>query len=200
MSILCGCLVSWFCMLLCFGILFRLVSRNTNKLSPGPVGLGLPVVGSLFQLGHMPNESLAGPSKRTRPELRRPDRDGCSQPVRPPRVDRHAEPELPEMTAAKTRNNELFTPKKLEAMRGLREEKDVADLESESAVVFKAMVWGILKAAPKPNVADYFSVLRLVDPQGLRHRLQTLFKHMYAFFDELIEKRYNHMARRVEEG
>ncbi|KAF3784831.1 hypothetical protein EJ110_NYTH29557 [Nymphaea thermarum] len=51
------------------------------------------------------------------------------------------------------------------------------------------MVWGIIKATGKPNVADYFLVLRLVDPQGLRQRHQTLFKQMYAFLDELIEKR-----------
>ncbi|KAF3787773.1 hypothetical protein EJ110_NYTH22457 [Nymphaea thermarum] len=52
-------------MLLSFGFLFGLVSKKTSKLPPTTVGL--PVVGSLFQLGHMPNESLARLSKRCGP-------------------------------------------------------------------------------------------------------------------------------------
>ncbi|KAF3787777.1 hypothetical protein EJ110_NYTH22465 [Nymphaea thermarum] len=48
--------------------------------------------------------------------------------------------------------------------------EDVVDLESESIGEFQGPVWGLIKAAKKPNVADYFSMLRLVDPQGLKRR------------------------------
>ncbi|KAF3784830.1 Geraniol 8-hydroxylase [Nymphaea thermarum] len=128
MTVLCG-LISWFYVLLSFDIHFRLVFRKTSKLPPGPVGL--PVAGSLFQFGHMLNESLARLSNQYGPLmtvrlglttmvvlssaemveelLQKHDQDFAAGPrwMQPTRVC----------------NNELFTPKNLEAVRGLQEEK-----------------------------------------------------------------------------
>ncbi|XP_031498909.1 geraniol 8-hydroxylase-like [Nymphaea colorata] len=51
-------LILWLCILLPSLYIFNLIRfRKTSKLPPGPVGF--PVVGSLFELGSMPNESLA---------------------------------------------------------------------------------------------------------------------------------------------
>ncbi|KAF3779752.1 Geraniol 8-hydroxylase [Nymphaea thermarum] len=265
MTVPCG-LVSWFWILSSFAILFCLVFKKSSKLPPGPVGL--PVVGSLFQLGNMPNESLARLSKRYGPLMRlrlglttmvvvssaemaeevlqKRDQDFAGRTI----MDAANVFCHPESTITLNQNcprwrelrrickNELFAPKKLDAMRGLREEKvrallkhihtasttgrrvnigqciftmalnlisttvfseDVVDVESDSAGEFKSMVWGLLEAAAKPNIADYCPILRLVDPQGLRRRVGTLIKQLYAVFDELIEKRsQSHGSEKTE--
>ncbi|PKI40444.1 hypothetical protein CRG98_039168, partial [Punica granatum] len=43
---------------------------------------------------------------------------------------------------------------------------DLADPNSESAKEFKELVWQIMVEAGKPNLADYFPVLKRVDPLG----------------------------------
>ncbi|XP_031499024.1 geraniol 8-hydroxylase-like isoform X1 [Nymphaea colorata] len=255
MAALCD-LVPYVCILLSFVIFYNLISWKTSKLPPGPVGL--PVVGSLFQVGDMPNESLAKLSKRYGPlmslrlglattvvvssaemaeeVLQKHDQDFAGRTT----LDALNVCDYPESSIIMNQNcprwreirrvcnNELFAPKKLEAMRGLREEKvrvllkhihtasvagrpvnigqcvfkmalnlmsstvfseDVVDLESESTGEFQGVVWGLTEAATKPNVVDYFPILRFVDPQGLRRRVGTLMKQFHAVFDELIEKR-----------
>ncbi|KAF3787776.1 hypothetical protein EJ110_NYTH22462 [Nymphaea thermarum] len=180
------------CVLLSFVILYNLISWKTSKLPPGPVGL--PVVGSPFhspfQLGDMPNESLAQLSKRFGPlmslrlglkitvvemaegVLQKHDQDfvknhrerkgnriktqiltwfGIKVYVHEKQrklcflaltdfagrtimdaVNTCGSPDLPIIMnqncprwreLRRVCNNELFAPKKLEAMRGLREEK-----------------------------------------------------------------------------
>ncbi|RXH79880.1 hypothetical protein DVH24_041027 [Malus domestica] len=45
---------------------------------------------------------------------------------------------------------------------------DLADPHSERAREFKELVWSIFEEAGKPNLADYFPVLKKIDPQGIR--------------------------------
>ncbi|KAF3779753.1 Steroid 17-alpha-hydroxylase/17-20 lyase [Nymphaea thermarum] len=254
MAALCD-LVPCVCIFLSFVIFYNLISWKTSKLPPGPVGL--PVVGSLFQIGDMPNESLAKLSKQYGPlmslrlgltttvvvssaemaeeVLQKHDQDFAGRTV----MDAVNVCDYPESSIIMNQNcrreirrvcnNELFVPKKLEAMRGCREEKvrvllkhihtasvaghpvnigqcvfkmalnlmsstvfseDVVDLESEESMgEFQGVVWGLIEAVRKPNVADYFPMLRLVDPQGRRRRVRTLTKQKDALLHELIKKR-----------
>ncbi|CAN6480329.1 unnamed protein product [Victoria cruziana] len=79
--------------------------------------------------------------------------------------------------------------------------QDVADLGSESAGEFKSLVWDILETAGTPNIADYFPVLRAVDPQGLRRRMMVSFQQLHAFFDGLIDGRLeSYAAKGQREG
>ncbi|XP_031505470.1 ferruginol synthase-like [Nymphaea colorata] len=124
-------------------------------------------------------------------------------------------------------NSELFTPRRLDALKELREEKvrvllqhvreasadgraidiseyafgttlnlmsstlfsqDLVDLDSESAGEFKSFMWEMLETNWRPNLCDYFPVLRWIDPQGLRRRNRRILIRVYALFDELIDK------------
>ncbi|KAF7135166.1 hypothetical protein RHSIM_Rhsim08G0105900 [Rhododendron simsii] len=41
----------------------------------------------------------------------------------------------------------------------------------------------------KPNLADYFSILAKIDPQGIRHRLTNHFGETFELFGRLIDER-----------
>ncbi|XP_030946371.1 geraniol 8-hydroxylase-like [Quercus lobata] len=66
---------------------------------------------------------------------------------------------------------------------------DLADPNSDMAREFKELVWNIMEEVGKPNLADYFPVLRKVDPQGIRRRMTIYFGNMIELFDSLINKR-----------
>lgn len=66
---------------------------------------------------------------------------------------------------------------------------DLVDRSSGSAKEFKQTVWQIMVEAGKPNVVDFFPVLRKIDPQGTRRRMTRHFRKMFNLFDRLIEER-----------
>ncbi|XP_030469288.2 geraniol 8-hydroxylase-like [Syzygium oleosum] len=66
---------------------------------------------------------------------------------------------------------------------------DLVDRSSGSAKEFKQTVWQIMVEAGKPNVVDFFPVLRKIDPQGTRRRMTRHFGKMFNLFDRLIEER-----------
>jgi hypothetical protein len=45
---------------------------------------------------------------------------------------------------------------------------DLADPNSDTTQEFKKIVWNVMKEAGKPNLADYFPVLKKIDPHGVR--------------------------------
>lgn len=75
---------------------------------------------------------------------------------------------------------------------------DLADPNSDMAREFKELVWNIMEEVGKPNLADYFPVLRKVDPQGIRRRMTIYFGNMIELFDSLINKRL--LARKVPDS
>ncbi|GAB4834305.1 hypothetical protein Ancab_039975 [Ancistrocladus abbreviatus] len=66
---------------------------------------------------------------------------------------------------------------------------DLADLSSASSRDFKELVWAIMVEAGTPNIADFFPMLKVVDPQGCRRRLAILFNKMLTFFNTMINER-----------
>ncbi|XP_058107400.1 geraniol 8-hydroxylase-like [Magnolia sinica] len=66
---------------------------------------------------------------------------------------------------------------------------DLVDPNSKSAQDFKDLVWELLKESGRPNLVDYFPVLRPIDPQGIRRRIAANLKKLYAIFDRLIDER-----------
>lgn len=66
---------------------------------------------------------------------------------------------------------------------------DLADPKSEFSREFRELVWNIMMEAGKPNVADYFPVLKKIDPQGIKRRLTIHFGKMLDLFDRMIDQR-----------
>ncbi|WMV17189.1 hypothetical protein MTR67_010574 [Solanum verrucosum] len=66
--------------------------------------------------------------------------------------------------------------------------KDLADPYENSGKEFKDLVEGLMIDMGKPNWVDYFPVLKLVDPQGLR-RYNSHFGKLLKFFNGLINER-----------
>ncbi|RXH79884.1 hypothetical protein DVH24_041031 [Malus domestica] len=67
---------------------------------------------------------------------------------------------------------------------------DLADPKSETAREFKELVWSIMEEIGKPNLADYFPVLKKIDPMGIRRRLANHFQKMIDLFHRMITQRF----------
>lgn len=66
---------------------------------------------------------------------------------------------------------------------------DLANRSSDTAREMKETIWGIVEETAKPNVADYFPLLRKIDPQGIRRRLTNHFQKSMVLFDRMINQR-----------
>ncbi|KAK9938451.1 hypothetical protein M0R45_015185 [Rubus argutus] len=71
---------------------------------------------------------------------------------------------------------------------------DLADTNSSSSTnemarEFKEIVWGVLEEAGKPNLGDYFPVLKKIDPQGIRRRFTNNYNKMLGFIESVINQR-----------
>uniref|UniRef100_A0A0V0IKY7 Putative ovule protein n=1 Tax=Solanum chacoense TaxID=4108 RepID=A0A0V0IKY7_SOLCH len=70
--------------------------------------------------------------------------------------------------------------------------KDLADPYENSGEEFKELMEGMMMDMGKPKLVDYFPVLKIVHPQGLRQynsRLGKLLKLFYGFINERLEIR-----------
>ncbi|OMO57843.1 Cytochrome P450 [Corchorus olitorius] len=66
---------------------------------------------------------------------------------------------------------------------------DIVDPEFSTAQEFKDLVWKVVETAGKPNLSDYFPVLKRFDLQGMRKHARVYYDRMHEIFDELIDKR-----------
>ncbi|KAJ9680870.1 hypothetical protein PVL29_020008 [Vitis rotundifolia] len=66
---------------------------------------------------------------------------------------------------------------------------NLAHYNSNFSQEFKDLIWSIMEEAGKPNLADFFPVLRLVDPQGIQKRMTVCFNKLFEVFDGFIEQR-----------
>ncbi|KAD2256210.1 hypothetical protein E3N88_41540 [Mikania micrantha] len=77
--------------------------------------------------------------------------------------------------------------------------KDLTNPFEDSGKEFKELVGNIMIEAGKPNLVDCFPVLRMLDPQGIRRRMNRHFKKILGMFEELIEERRGIESRLKEE-
>ncbi|XP_030440190.1 geraniol 8-hydroxylase-like [Syzygium oleosum] len=61
----------------------------------------------------------------------------------------------------------------------------------------KEVVWQIAAEAGKPNLADYFPVLKKIGLRGPKHRLEVHFEKIFNIFDDLTQRR---LQLRTETG
>lgn len=73
---------------------------------------------------------------------------------------------------------------------------DLADPNSETVRSFRKLVTDIMEVAGRPNLADYFPLLKKIDPSGIRHRLSILLGKMFELLDQLIEERLKQRENR----
>ncbi|KAI3503126.1 hypothetical protein L1887_31562 [Cichorium endivia] len=67
--------------------------------------------------------------------------------------------------------------------------KDLTDPYEDSGEEFKELVGNIMVEAGKPNLVDFFPVLKKIDPQGIRKRMTYYFGKVFEMFETLIEER-----------
>ncbi|CAM8928149.1 unnamed protein product [Rhodiola kirilowii] len=66
---------------------------------------------------------------------------------------------------------------------------DLADYNSQSSAEFRELVTKSVKLVGKPNLSDFFPVLRYFDPQGLRRDNKTNLGSIIRVFEDIIDKR-----------
>nr|POF06643.1 geraniol 8-hydroxylase [Quercus suber] len=66
---------------------------------------------------------------------------------------------------------------------------DLAQYDSNLSHEFQDLVCGVTEEAGRPNIADYFPALRLIDPQGVRKRVRIYFSKVFGIFDGIIKER-----------
>uniref|UniRef100_A0A803M8S6 Cytochrome P450 n=2 Tax=Chenopodium quinoa TaxID=63459 RepID=A0A803M8S6_CHEQI len=66
---------------------------------------------------------------------------------------------------------------------------DLGDPKSENACNFRDTTRGIMEELGKPNFADYFPILKKIDPQGIRRRTSLHFGKLIDFFNIIIDQR-----------
>ncbi|PRQ39956.1 putative geraniol 8-hydroxylase [Rosa chinensis] len=66
---------------------------------------------------------------------------------------------------------------------------DLADPSCQTAREFKETFWGIMEEVGKPNLVDYFPLLRKLDPQGINRRATNYFRKTILIFDRIIHQR-----------
>nr|AKH61558.1 CYP76AD3/P450 tyrosinase fusion protein [Expression vector pWCD2111] len=66
---------------------------------------------------------------------------------------------------------------------------ELANHTSNTSQEFKQLIWDIMEDIGKPNYADYFPLLKYVDPSGIRRRLAANFDKLIDVFQSFISKR-----------
>ncbi|KAL8492030.1 hypothetical protein ACS0TY_023586 [Phlomoides rotata] len=66
---------------------------------------------------------------------------------------------------------------------------DFGRFDSDTSREFKENVDGFMQVLGTPNLADFFPVLKIVDPQGLKRQAKLYSKKVRRIFDDIIEKR-----------
>ena len=66
---------------------------------------------------------------------------------------------------------------------------DLADPKSKLARQFKKCVQEIMEEGGKPNLSDYFPVLRKLDIQGMRKRMEIQMGNFLKILDSMVKQR-----------
>ncbi|CAK7338764.1 unnamed protein product [Dovyalis caffra] len=66
---------------------------------------------------------------------------------------------------------------------------NIANYNSNFSQEFSDLVVGVMEQVGKPNIADYFPILRLVDPQGVRRKMNIYSKRTAQIFENIVNDR-----------
>jgi len=68
----------------------------------------------------------------------------------------------------------------------------------EKSQEFKKIIGSFMEEAGKPNVSDFFPILRPLDPQGVQAKMTTYMKKLCDIFDGIIEERISSRSSKVD--
>lgn len=71
---------------------------------------------------------------------------------------------------------------------------DLVDIDADSVQEFEEMIWGVMEAAGRPNISDFFPALWVVDFQGRERRVKGYLKKLHKLFDEMIDRRLENFS------
>ncbi|KAL8500150.1 hypothetical protein ACS0TY_019950 [Phlomoides rotata] len=60
----------------------------------------------------------------------------------------------------------------------------------------KDVVCGVMRCAGSPNLANYFPILKFIDPQGILMQTKIYFGKLFAIFDEIIDGKLKSMGEK----
>ncbi|KAF7844733.1 geraniol 8-hydroxylase-like [Senna tora] len=66
---------------------------------------------------------------------------------------------------------------------------DFAGFASDSSREFKDLIWGLMEETGRPNVADFFPFLRILDPQRARWRMDRYAAKFFQIIGDIVEER-----------
>ncbi|CAI9773715.1 unnamed protein product [Fraxinus pennsylvanica] len=66
---------------------------------------------------------------------------------------------------------------------------DFAQFNSDSSQEMKDIVRRLLENVAIPNLADFFPVLKFIDPQGILRKTKSYISKVFVIFDDLIDQR-----------
>ncbi|GMH09461.1 hypothetical protein Nepgr_011302 [Nepenthes gracilis] len=66
---------------------------------------------------------------------------------------------------------------------------DLANPRSDSGREFKEIVWDMMVVNGTPNIADFFPLLKIIDPQRIRYRAKILAQKVITLFNTMIDER-----------
>ncbi|XP_057544008.1 geraniol 8-hydroxylase-like [Amaranthus tricolor] len=66
---------------------------------------------------------------------------------------------------------------------------DLVDHDSDLGSEFRGSISDLMDELGKPNFADYFPVLQMIDPQGIQKQLSLRFRKMFGLFGNIIDQR-----------
>ncbi|KAF7844708.1 geraniol 8-hydroxylase-like [Senna tora] len=75
-----------------------------------------------------------------------------------------------------------------------------SDHNNNKAQEFNHIIWGIKEEGGGPNVVDFFSMLRVFDPQRARARMNGYFGKLIEFLDGIIDERLRLRASEIMES
>lgn len=78
----------------------------------------------------------------------------------------------------------------LNILSNLMFSKDLSEYYTTSiSQEFKDAIWGVMEVGGKPNLVDFFPILRPFDPQGLTRQGNVHADIIYGIFDRIIDQR-----------
>ncbi|KAL0323032.1 UNVERIFIED_CONTAM: Ferruginol synthase [Sesamum angustifolium] len=66
---------------------------------------------------------------------------------------------------------------------------DFTDFDSDVTQELKETIEGVAKIVGAPNLADFFPILKMIDPQGIQRQAKFYFGRLLAMFEEIINQR-----------
>ncbi|KAL0368978.1 UNVERIFIED_CONTAM: Ferruginol synthase [Sesamum calycinum] len=66
---------------------------------------------------------------------------------------------------------------------------DFTDFDSDVTQELKETIEGVAKIVGTPNLADFFPILKMIDPQGIQRQAKFYFGRLLAMFEEIINQR-----------